>query len=89
MRRNISNRNPFSNVCTAAMLSSFDAPTDGEPSPDVLATHFNTGDLTLTGELDSTREEVNQDLLSQGHGGPADRQVTRHEVNPPPYVCSA
>jgi len=63
MRCNISNRSLFSNVCTAAMLSSFDAPTDSEPEPDMLATHFNTGDHTLTGELDSIREEVNQDLL--------------------------
>src|SRR5215510_2923652 len=37
----------------------------------VLTTHFNAGALTFTGELDSIREEVDQDLLQQGHVGPA------------------
>src|SRR2546427_3247913 len=54
-----------------------------------LTAHFNAGALTLTGELDSIREEVDQDLLQQGHVSTADRQVTNHDVQPPPRVCSA
>src|SRR2546427_1789924 len=54
-----------------------------------LATHLNAGDLTLIGELDSIREEVDQDLLQQGHVGTADRQVANYDVYSPPRVCSA
>jgi hypothetical protein len=55
----------------------------------VLATHFNTGDLTLTGELDSIREEVNQDPALTRPRRPGRPAGPKHDVNPPPCVCSA
>src|SRR5262245_36746657 len=54
-----------------------------------LTTRFNAGDLTLTGELERIREEVDQNLLQQGHVGPADRQVANHDVNPSSCLCRA